>query len=226
MRIAVVGTGMVGQAVAARLAELGHEVAVGTRDVAETMGRTEPDGMGNPPFPTWAQAHPQVKVATFADAVAASELVVNATAGAASIPALTAAGEQNLAGKVLVDISNPLDFSHGMPPSLFVVNTDSLGEQIQRAFPQTRLVKALNMVNAHLMVGPTQLAGGDHSTFVSGNDADAKAQVTELLHSFGHTDIIDLGDITTARGTEMMLAIWLRLWGALNTPMFAFKIVR
>lgn len=226
MRITVLGTGMVGRAVAARLAELGHEVAVGTRDVAETMGRTEPDGMGNPPFPTWAQAHPQVSVATFADAVSASEMVVNATAGAASIPALTAAGEQNMSGKVLIDISNPLDFSQGMPPSLFVVNTDSLGEQIQRAFPRTKVVKALNMVNAYLMVGPKQLAGGDHSTFVSGNDADAKAQVTELLRSFGHTDIIDLGDITTARGTEMMLAVWLRLWGALNTPMFAFKIVR
>jgi predicted dinucleotide-binding enzyme len=217
---------MVGRAIAARLAELGHEVAVGTRDVAETMGRTDPDGMGNPPFPTWAQAHPQVNVAAFADAVATSELVVNATAGAASIPALTAAGQQNLAGKVLIDISNPLDFSQGMPPSLFVVNTDSLGEQIQRAFPQTKVVKALNMVNAYLMVGPKQLAGGDHSTFVSGNDADAKAQVTELLRSFGHTDIIDLGDITSARGTEMMLPVWLRLWGALNTPMFAFKIVR
>jgi 8-hydroxy-5-deazaflavin:NADPH oxidoreductase len=226
MRIAVLGTGMVGRAIAARLAELGHEVAVGTRDLAETMGRTEPDGMGNPPFPMWAQAHPQVTVATFADAVSASEMVVNATAGAASISALTAAGEQRLSGKVLIDISNPLDFSQGMPPSLFVVNTDSLGEQIQRAFQQTKVVKALNMVNAYLMVGPKQLAGGDHSTFVSGNDADAKAQVTELLRSFGHTDIIDLGDITTARGTEMMLAVWLRLWGALNTPMFAFKIVR
>jgi 8-hydroxy-5-deazaflavin:NADPH oxidoreductase len=226
MRIAVLGTGMVGQAVAARLAELGHDVAVGTRDAAETMSRTEPDGMGNAPFPMWAQVHPQVSVVTFAEAVAASELVVNATAGAASIPALTAAGEQNLAGKVLIDIANPLDFSQGMPPSLFVVNTDSLGEQIQRAFPQTKVVKALNMVNAYLMVGPKQLAGGDHSTFVSGNDADAKAQVTELLRSFGHTDIIDLGDITGARGTEMMLAVWLRLWGALNTPMFAFKIVR
>jgi 8-hydroxy-5-deazaflavin:NADPH oxidoreductase len=226
MRIAVLGTGMVGQAIAARLAVLGHDVAVGTRDVAETMRRSEPDGMGNPPFSTWAQANPQVKVRSFADAVSESELVVNATAGAVSVSALTAAGEQNLAGKVLIDIANPLDFSQGMPPSLFVVNTDSLGEQIQRAFPQTKVVKALNTMNAYLMVEPKHLAGGDHTVFVSGNDADAKAEVAELLHGFGHADVIDLGDITTARGTEMLLAAWVRLWGALGTPMFNFKIVR
>jgi predicted dinucleotide-binding enzyme len=226
MRIAVLGTGMVGQAIAARLAELGHDVAVGTRDVAETMGRTEPDGMNNPPFPTWALAHPQVKVRSFAAAVSESEIVVNATAGATSVAALTAAGEQNLAGKVLIDVANPLDFSQGMPPSLFVANTDSLGERIQRALPQTKVVKTLNTMNAYLMVEPKQLAGGDHTAFVSGNDADAKAQATELLKGFGHTDVIDLGDITTARGTEMLLAAWVRLWGALGTPMFNFKIVR
>jgi 8-hydroxy-5-deazaflavin:NADPH oxidoreductase len=226
MRIAVLGTGMVGRALSARLAELGHEVAVGTRDVTVTMARTEPDRIGNPPFRSWAEAHPDVAVAPFAEAAAASEIVVNATNGQGSIPALSAAGEDNLAGKVLLDLANPLDFSTGMPPTLFVKDTDSLGEQIQRAFPAAKVVKTLNTMNAYLMADPKQLAGGDFSVFLSGDDPDAKATVTELLRSFGHTDVIDLGDITTARGPEMMLPIWLRLWNAVGTPMFTFKIVR
>ena len=143
-----------------------------------------------------------------------------------SIAALEAAGRDNLAGKVLLDIANPLDFSQGFPPSLFVSNTDSLGEQIQAAFPELKVVKSLNTMNAFLMVDPRQLADGDHTVFVSGNDAEAKKTVTGLLESFGHTDVIDLGDISTARGTEMLLPIWMRLYGALNNPMFNFKIVR
>lgn len=225
MKIAVLGTGMVGQAVAARLSGLGHDVVVGTRDPEATRGRTEPDGLGNPPFSTWLEQHPAVGLATFADAAASSELVVNATGGAATLTVLEQAGADNLAGKVLIDISNPLDFSNGFPPTLFVKDTDSLGEQIQRAFPQTRVVKTLNTLNAGLMVDPKSL-GAESSVFVSGDDAVAKATVTELLESFGHTDVIDLGDITTARGTEMLLPVWLRLWGALGTPAFNFKIVR
>jgi|SRR5450755_2990682 predicted dinucleotide-binding enzyme len=226
MQIAVIGTGVVGQTLAGRLTELGHDVTVGTRDVAATQARTEPDGMGNPPYSEWAHAHPKVKLAMFADAAAGAELIVSATFGSASIGALEAAGAGNLAGKVLLDISNPLDFSRGFPPSLFVANTDSLGEQIQARFPQTKVVKSLNTLAAALMVNPAQLADGNHSVFVSSNDADAKKTVTELLESFGHTDVIDIGDITTARGTEMLLPIWLRLMGALNTPIFNFKIVR
>ena len=226
MQIAVLGTGMVGRAVASRLAELGHEVVVGTRDVTVTMGRDEPDGMGNPPFRVWVEVHPEVRVAPYAEAAAAAEIVVNATNGDGSITALTAAGEDNLAGKVLVDIANPLDFSAGMPPTLFVKDTDSLGEQIQRAFPAAKVVKTLNTMNAYLMVDPKQLAGGDFSVFLSGDDPDAKATVADLLRGFGHTDIIDLGDITTARGAEMVIPIWLRLWTTLGTPTFSFKIVR
>jgi len=226
MKIAVVGTGMVGQALAGRLAELGHEVTVGTRDVAATMARTEPGAMGSPPFPEWSAAHPRVGLASFRDAAAAADLVVNATGGSSSLAALEAAGAVNLAGKVLLDIANPLDFSAGMPPTLFVKDTDSLGEQIQRAFPDAQVVKALNTMGAHLMVDPRQLAGGDHTVFVSGDDPGAKKTVTELLASLGHTDIIDLGDITTARGTEMLLPVWLRLFQALGTPTFNFKIVR
>jgi predicted dinucleotide-binding enzyme len=182
--------------------------------------------MGNAPYRVWAEGHPRVRLTTLAAAAAGAELVVNATSGTASIPALSAAGRDSLAGKVLLDISNPLDFSHGFPPTLFVKDSDSLAEQIQREFPEARVVKALNTLTAELMVDPRRLAGGDHTVFVSGDDPDAKKTVIDLLESFGHTDVIDLGDITTARGTEMLLPAWLRLMGALNTPYFNFKIVR
>ncbi len=226
MRIAVLGTGPVGQAVAGGLADLGHGVVVGTRDLDETLARSKPDTFGNPAFGVWFEAHPRVGLATMDEAAAGAELIVNATNGAGSMAALEAAGEANLDGKVLLDISNPLDFSLGMPPSLFVSNTDSLGEQIQRRFPRVKVVKSLNTMNAYLMVDPRQLAGGDHAAFVSGNDDDAKATVVELLRGFGWTDVLDLGDITTARGPEMYLPLWARLWGALQTPMFTIKVVR
>jgi predicted dinucleotide-binding enzyme len=211
MRIAVFGTGTVGRALAGALAERGHEVTVGTRDPGETAARTGPDRMGRPPFSEWQARYPEVGLADYAGAAADAELVVNATSGAGSLPALGAAGASRLAGKVLVDVSNPLDFSQGMPPVLNPVNTDSLGERIQRAFPDARVVKTLNTMNAGLMVDPRRLAGGDHSVFVSGDDPSAKAVVKELLEALGHRDIIDLGDITTARGAEMVLPLWLRL---------------
>jgi predicted dinucleotide-binding enzyme len=218
MNIAVLGTGMVGQAIAGRLHELGHLVLVGTRDPVATLARTEPDGMGNPPFSSWHRDHPGVGLATFAEAAAGADLVVNATSG-------TAAGADKLAGKALLDISNPLDFSNGFPPTLFVKDTDSLGEQIQRAFPEAKVVKTLNTLTASLMVNPKSL--GESSTiFVSGDDAQAKTTVVALLKSFGHDDVIDLGPLETARGTEMLLPIWLRLMGALGTGTFNFKVVR
>ena len=226
MRIAVLGTGMVGRAFAELPDGLGHEVTVGTRDVAMTLAGAEPDAMGNPPFSSWAKAHPRVRVTPFAEAAAASEMIVNATSGDGSLSALSTAGEANLAGKILLDIANRLDFSAGLPPTLFVENTESLGEQIQRTFPGAKVVKALNTMNAFLMVDPKQLANGDFSVFLSGDDAAAKAAVTDLLRSFGHTDVIDLGDISTARGAEMILPLWLRLWNAVGTSMFSFKIVR
>ena len=226
MRVAVLGTGMVGRALAGRLADLGHDVVMGTRDVAGTLARTSPDGMGNPPLSGWLAGRPQVKLDTLAAAAAHGEIVVNATSGGHSIDALVAAGAQNLAGKVLIDIANPLDFSHGMPPTLFVKDTYSLGEQIQADFPDARVVKTLNTLNANLMVNPRELADGDHSVFVSGNDPAAKAIVIGLLRDFGHTDVIDLGDITTARGSEMYLPIWLRLMGALGSSAFNVKVVR
>jgi predicted dinucleotide-binding enzyme len=226
MNIGILGTGIVGRTVAARLAELGHAVVVGTRDPASTLARTEPDQMGNPPFRAWLEQNPALRLGTFAEAAAHGEMVINATNGGGSLAALQAAGEANLGGKVLVDISVPLDASTGFPPSLFVSNTDSLAEQIQRAYPNSRVVKTLNTVNARVMVYPGQLADGSHTIFVSGNDAQAKAQVSELLRSFGWEDILDLGDITTARGPEMYLPLWLRLWGALGTGILNVRVVR
>jgi len=217
---------VVGKTITARLAGLEHEVMVGTRDPEATLSRTEPDQFGNPPFSDWQQEHPAVELGTFGEAAAYGEMVVNATSGVVSLEALEMAGEENLNGKILIDISNPLDFSQGMPPTLSVSNTDSLGEQIQRRFPEAKVVKTLHTMNAYLMVDPTQLAGADHTVFVSGDSAEAKEKVTDLLRRMGWTDIIDLGNITTARGTEMLLPIWLRLFGALQKSVFNFKIVR
>ena len=226
MRFGILGTGVVGKTIGARLADLEHDVMVGTRDPAKTISRNEPDAYGNPPFSVWQEEHPEVTLGTFAEAAAHGEMVINATAGADSLGALEQAGEDKLSGKVLVDVANPLDFSKGMPPSLSVSNTDSLGEQIQRRFPEARVVKTLHTTNASLMVDPAQLAGADHTVFVSGDDAEAKAAVTDLLRRFGWADVLDLGDITAARGTEMLLPVWVRLFGVLQKPAFNFKIVR
>lgn len=226
MRITVLGTGTVGRTIAGKLAELGHEVVVGTRDPEATLARTGADATGNPPYSVWQADHPDIRLAPYPDAASGSELVVNATGGSGSLAALELAGEENLAGKVLLDISNPLDFSRGFPPSLFVKDTDSLAEQIQRAFPAARVVKSLNTMTAALMVDPGRVAGGDHTTFVSGDDSDAKRTVVDLLTAMGHTDVIDLGDLSTARAAEMLLPVWLRLMGALGTPYLQFKIVR
>jgi len=215
MRFGVLGTGTVGDAIASKLVALGHEVKMGARDAK------------NEKAAAWvARSGARASQGSFADAAAFGELLWNCTSGAGSLDALKAAGEANLAGKVLIDIANPLDFSKGMPPTLFVSNTDSLGEQLQRAFPKTHVVKTLNTLNAQLMVAPGSLAGGDHDLFMSGNDAGAKGKVKELLQSFGWKTIHDLGDIITARGTESILPLWIRLWGALGNASFNFKIVR
>jgi 8-hydroxy-5-deazaflavin:NADPH oxidoreductase len=173
VRLGVLGTGVVGKTITARLAGLEHEVMVGTRNPEATLSRTEPDQFGNPPFSDWQQEHPAVELGTFGEAAAYGEMVVNATSGVVSLEALEMAGEENLNGKILIDISNPLDFSQGMPPTLSVSNTDSLGEQIQRRFPEAKVVKTLHTMNAYLMVDPAQLAGADHTMFVSGNDSEA-----------------------------------------------------
>jgi predicted dinucleotide-binding enzyme len=204
MRIGVLGTGVVGRTLASALLEGGHDVRMGSR------------AAGNQQAVAWvAEAGDRASEGTFADAAGFGELVVNATAGAASLDALDAAGAEQLAGKVLVDVSNPLDLSAGMPPTLTVCNDDSLGERIQRAFADVHVVKTLNTVTAAVMVQP-DLVPGRHTVFVCGDDSGAKAQVGELLQDFGWPAdaILDLGDISAARGMEMYLPLWLRLYGA------------
>lgn len=215
MKIGVLGTGMVGKAISTKLVQLGHSVKMGSRT------------SNNEKAAEWAKASgANASQGTFADAAAFGELVFNCTSGMASLEVLKLAGANNLSGKVLIDISNPLDFSKGMPPTLSVCNADSLGEQIQRAFPAVKVVKTLNTMNCNIMVNPS-LVPGSHDVFVCGNDAGAKSKVTEILKNwFGWKSVIDLGDITSARGVEMMLPIWIRLMGALQTPNFNFKIVR
>jgi len=224
MRVGILGSGVVGQTLGAKLAERGVDVVLGTRTPAQV---TDKRGMGAPLSEWIAKAGGHGKLGTFAEAAAHGELVINATSGGASLEALSMAGAKNLDGKILIDVANALDFSKGMPPTLSVCNTDSLGEQIQRAFPTAKVVKTLNTMTALVMIDPASVAAGDHDIFVSGDDADAKARVSALLKEwFGWKSVIDLGDITTARGTEMLLPIWLRLWGALGSPMFNFKIAR
>lgn len=226
MRIGILGTGMVGQTLAARLSELRHEVMVGTRDTSATLANTKPTPYGLPPFSIWQKSHPTVKLGTFAEAAAHGELILNCTSGLASLDALKAAGEHHLKNKILIDVSNPLDFSKGFPPSLTVCNTDSLGEQIQRTFPQIKVVKTLNTTNAMIMANPS-LVPGDHHLFLSGNDEEAKSAVRTFLTALGWKDsnIIDLGDITTARGTEQLLPLWVRLYAKFQNPMFNFHVV-
>lgn len=225
MKIGVLGTGIVGRTHAAKLASIGNEVVIGTRDVKKTLAETKTDSMGNGPFKDWQKQNPKVKLVTFEEACSNGELLINALKGEVCLNTLKGL-KQRLAGKTLIDLSNPLDFSKGMPPTLFVSNTDSLGEQIQRELPKSKVVKTLNTLNAFLQVDPMLLADGDHHIFVSGNDAAAKATVTGFLKkSYGWKNVVDLGDISTARGTEMILPLWLRLWGALQNPMFNIKIV-
>ncbi len=229
MKISIIGTGTVGQTIALKLVELGHEVMIGTRNVSEKLTSTSKDSYGNLPFSEWHKANNKVKLESFAEAAAFGEIVINATHGGSSITALKLAGAKNLAGKILIDISNPLDFSKGMPPSLLpgLNNTNSLGEEIQKTFPDTRVVKTLNTMWCGLMVNPDMISGGAHINYISGNDADAKRKVKKLLIQFGWKDenLMDLGDITGARATESLLPIWLRVMGILKTSAFNFTIV-
>ena len=213
MRIAVIGTGMVGRTLGEGLAKVGHDVVVGTRDPARTRARDE-----------WGAT--SLSLASYGQIGVGADLFINATSGDASLEALQAVGDQALAGKVLIDVSNALDRSSGFPPTLFVCNTDSLAEQLQRAFPRTNVVKAFNTMTAAVMVNPGAVGGGDTTVFVAGNDADARATVAAVATDLGWTDVMDLGDLTAARGLEMWVSLWLRLLMALRGPMFNIKVMR
>lgn len=229
MKIGIIGTGSVGQTLAAKLSELGHSVVIGTRDVERKLQENQPDQYGNAPFSEWLQAHRDISITSFEEAARHGDVIINASKGAATLDALRQAGAENLKGKVLIDVGNPLDASKGFPPTLVpeMSNTTSLGEQVQSAFPETRVVKALNTMWAGLMVNPAMIGGGDHSAFLCGNDGQAKQTVIHLLKEMGWNEdnIIDLGDITSSRGTEAYLPFWLRIMNAKKTGAFNVKVI-
>lgn len=216
MKIAILGTGNVGRTIASKLVAQGHQVCMGSRSASNEGARA------------WAaEAGKGASHGTFTQAASFAEVVFNCVKGEVAIAALTAAGAEALDDKILVDLSNPLDFSRGMPPSLTVCNTDSMGEQIQRAFPDSRVVKALNTLTAGLMVNPGALPEPTN-LLICGDDAEAKAVVRQLLQGFGwgEADILDLGDISASRGMEAWLLLWVRLYGAQGTAMFNIRLVR
>src|SRR5262245_3834389 len=213
MKIGILGTGMVGEALGTKLVALGHHV---------TMGSRTPN---NENAARWAKKNGvNASQGTFADAATFSELVFLCTKGEVTLEVVRSAGASAFDGKVVVDVSNPLDFSRGMPPLLLLCNTDSLGEQVQKTLPTAKVVKTLNTVNCEVMVDPAK--GGHPTMLLCGNDADAKANIVALLKSLGWKDIIDLGDITKSRATEMLLPLWLSLIGIFGHPNFGFKVVR
>lgn len=225
MKITVLGSGIVGQTISSKLDNLGHQVILGTRNSKETLARLEANRMTGKTFSAWYNDFPNITLQDFGNIPADSDLIINATSGNGTMSALKMLGKSVLTKKVLIDISNPLDFSRGMPPSLSICNTDSLAETIQREYPDTYVVKTLNTMNCSLMVNPSSLTG-DHHVFMSGNDNEAKVIVQELLQEIGwkKSSIIDLGGIESARGAEMILPMWLNLFGKFGHGTFNFAI--
>jgi hypothetical protein len=222
MNIAVIGTGTVGQTFAARLIELGHEVMLGTRQAEETLGRDK--------FKEWHSKHSSVKVGSFETACIFGELIINVLKGDATLSVFKGISGPSIKDKIVIDISNPLDFSKGFPPSLIegLNNTNSLGEELQKTLAQAKVVKTLNTMWCGLMVNPALINNGQHINYVCGNDAGAKEKVKSLLNQFGwqNEHILDLGDITNARGTESTLLIWTRVYAATNNGAFNFNLVK
>ncbi|MFL5308279.1 MAG: NADPH-dependent F420 reductase [Polyangia bacterium] len=223
MKIGIIGSGVVGQTLGTKWLELGHEVAIGTRDPAKVDDKK----MMATSLREWrAKTGDRGQIVSFQQAATFGDVLVNATGGDVSIEALRQAGADKVGGKILMDIANELDHSRGMPPRSLASDERCLAEKIQATFPNLKVVKTLNTVSSIVMVNPKAVAGGDHTVFVSGNDAGAKAQVAELLKATGWTDILDLGDVSSARGPEMYMALWLRLWGATRNASVNIKVQR
>jgi 8-hydroxy-5-deazaflavin:NADPH oxidoreductase len=230
MKIAILGTGGVAQTFAEKFISLGHEVMLGTRNVAETMSRAGNPNMGALPFAEWHAKNPTVQLGTFVETAAFGKLVINALNGGGTIAAFASCNAKDFDGKIIIDIANPLDFSKGFPPTLIegLNNTNSLGEELQKALPNTKVVKTLNTMWAGLMVNPSMINEGNHTNFICGNNAEAKAEVVKLLTTMGWkvANILDLGDISNARGTEALLPVWVRIFGVTKTGTFNFSIVK
>jgi 8-hydroxy-5-deazaflavin:NADPH oxidoreductase len=230
MKISILGTGTVGQTIASKLVELGYDVMIGTRNVSEKLSSAAKDSNGNPPFSEWHKSNKKVQFGSFPEAALFGEIIFNATHGGNSLDALKLAGNRNLNGKILIDLANPLDFSKGMPPGLLpgLNNSNSLGEEIQRSFPEVKVVKTLNTMWCGLMVNPGMIGEGNHINYLCGNDPDAKLKVIKLLKEFGwkSDNLLDIGDITGARATEALLPIWLRVMSVTKTGAFNFRLVK
>ena len=225
MKIGIIGSGVVAQTLGSKLVGQGHDLVLGTRD----PNKLDDKKMFGATLREWksqSQIDGRAKVATFKEAAAHGELLINATSGLVSLEALKLAEADKVGGKILIDVANELDASKGMPPAVLASQERCLAEKIQAAFPNLKVVKSLNTISAPVMVDPKAVGGGDHTVFVSGNDSDAKTTVTALLKSFGWTDVLDLGDLSSARGPEMYLAMWVRLWGATQTGQLNVKVVR
>jgi len=225
MKIGILGTGDVGKTLGSALVERGHDVMLGTRDVAKKLAEKAAEDSIS--FRDWQSRNKKIRLGTFADAAAYGEILMNATAGHGSLEALARLRPGSINDKILIDVANALGPWTERQVRMFVANTDSLAERIQRAHPELRVVRALNTVTAHLMVNPAGLAGGDHNVFVAGDDPRARDRVSRFLREeFGWRTVIDLGDLTAARGLEMMIMVWIKLWEALGTADFNYKIVR
>jgi predicted dinucleotide-binding enzyme len=212
MKIGILGTGMVGETLGTKFVQLGHQVKMGSRTA------------NNESAAKWVKAAgANASQGTFSDAASFGDMVFVCLKGAVFLDVAKTLNPTALGGKVLVDVSNPLEFSDGTM-TLSICNTNSLGEQVQKALPSAKVVKTLNTVNCEVMVDPAK--GGNPTMFLCGNDADAKKKVTDLLKTLGWRDVIDLGDITKSRGTETMMHIWMNLFGLFGNPHFGFKLVR
>jgi 8-hydroxy-5-deazaflavin:NADPH oxidoreductase len=224
MKIGMIGGGGVAQTLGAALLKLGHEVVIGIR--AATPEELSKPRQNAETLADW-QAKTGGRVVTMTQAAAFGDVLFNATQGAGSLDALHLAGAANLSGKVLVDVANPLDFSAGMPPFLMreFSGPTSLGEQIQAAFPDARVVKAFNTIAAAVMVDPGLIADAP-DLFLAGNDATAKTTVTDIARSLGWTSFTDLGDIVGARASESILPVWVRLWMTGGSPIVSLKVAR
>jgi 8-hydroxy-5-deazaflavin:NADPH oxidoreductase len=202
MRVGVLGTGEVARRLAAGFRSRGHDVMIGSRDPDKPELREwlSGDGAG-------------VEAGTFAQAAAYGELLVLAVLGNAAEDAIAQAGPENFAGKVVIDVMNPLDFSGGFPPKLSISGEDSLGERVQRALPEAKVVKAFNTIGSPYFVDPS-FSEGRPTMLIAGDDEEAKRIVTDVLADFGWTHTVDIGGIAGSRELEAICILWVKIGGA------------
>lgn len=225
MKIGILGTGIVGRTLAAKFSSDGDDVLIGTRNVSETMAKGEPDGMGNPPFKEWQSQNQNVKLGTFADAAKFGEMILLATFGDVTKNAIDLAGKENFSNKIVIDTTNPLDFSKGVPPGFTATLGNSLGEQIQRYILDAKVVKAFNTIGAHIMVSPER-EEGDPDFFIAGNDNDAKKKISDVVKNWGWKGVVDLGDISMSYWLEALAMIWIHYGFKYNSWSQAFKLLK